>query len=924
MTNKVTVLLEHYPSSITRLNTHLSTIRMHLKAIRTREESLSELKNRKRALASRIEGVEKKLAKMGPENKELAKTNAQLAELRQEMTALTQEVSVESAALGDFKRRSVHEALGIQCSALIELAEKLTALSQCSGAMLQYLDLSPAEPGMGRRPYQGTRATEDLLQDGLRALADVSFKPVSHASYQAWRHGGQQGQGYDAAYYHQQQQGQGQDYQHHPQRTLSADQAPGSAGAYNSNGQEGGVDPLNDYAAYAQHGLNGYVGEASHWQRGANGEEADGQHQQHLREQSSAGGNNGYHYGSSSGGANGPHDISSQYATGSGAGGLPASTSTGSAAGAGAAGVGAAGAGAGAATVLAAAAGPNPWEGGDAPAESDWGRAALGALDNASHANDAGARDLGAQTREAEAAHPPSSSTVTAGAPAIATTTNVKDGAQAGSTTQQQPHKSRDSLAEVENQYGRLTGAPVIANSVTGSADEHQGAEAAGTAPRSDPTGGEAGASAVPASAGAAAAADVSTASASAAQPGSASAVDQDEEALRAYFKSIGSTRAAQEAVRRPASAQGGGAAPSQPARYQAYNSAIAESNGQSSGAGSSAPSTVPGVGAIPVADTSYNSQSAGAAGGADDSGVKKVTAGAFRKGFARNVSSSNIQPPPGGFAGPGNGGSRPQTPSNSAVAAGGRPSAINTHVASAADPASYTSPTRANIPDALTPGGAAAAGRGTDDISVAPLHISKRASQDMGRYPNIISQTNGTADAAPPYSSAAPGPSAGAEAASSSRAENAYSVYGGMAPQSSGSQAPVAPRAQHQLYQDIPRPSSALAGGRPMPSPGGYRDPNAAGPGQIAAPSQHSHHSQPHSHYAQPPPPHQQQQAYYGQQGYFYGSQQQQQQQAPAHHHPQQQHQPYYGAPPPGAGDYSYADPYAAHYAQQQQQHQR
>lgn len=118
-------MLEHYTTAQVRFNAHLSTIRQYFKSIRTREESLADMKSRKRSLGSKIEGVEKKLAKMGPENKELMKTTALLKELRAEMEDLRVEVQTEEAAIGDFKRRTAKEAMGIKCGGLLEFAEKM-------------------------------------------------------------------------------------------------------------------------------------------------------------------------------------------------------------------------------------------------------------------------------------------------------------------------------------------------------------------------------------------------------------------------------------------------------------------------------------------------------------------------------------------------------------------------------------------------------------------------------------------------------------------------------------------------------------------------------------------------------------------------------------------------------------------------------
>lgn len=179
---KVSLLYDHYAAAQNRLNSHLSTVRLHFKSIRTREESLSELKSRKRSLGSDIEKVEKKLAKMGPENKELMKVTAQLKEMRGEMEGLHIEVMNEEAAIGDFKRRTVREALGIKSGALLEMAEKLTIVAEISKLMLEEIPLQPTQPGMPRAEYYGFAKTESLLQEATRCIADVGFSPTGPSS----------------------------------------------------------------------------------------------------------------------------------------------------------------------------------------------------------------------------------------------------------------------------------------------------------------------------------------------------------------------------------------------------------------------------------------------------------------------------------------------------------------------------------------------------------------------------------------------------------------------------------------------------------------------------------------------------------------------------------------------------------------------
>ncbi len=172
---KVSLLYDHYAASQNRLNSHLNTVRLHFKSIRTREESLADLKSRKRSLGSDIEKVERKLAKMGPENKELMKVTAQLKEMRGEMEGLHIEVMNEEAAIGDFKRRTTKEALGIKSGALLEMAEKLTIVAEISKLMLEEIPLQPTQPGMPRAEYYGFAKTESLLQEATRSIADVGF-----------------------------------------------------------------------------------------------------------------------------------------------------------------------------------------------------------------------------------------------------------------------------------------------------------------------------------------------------------------------------------------------------------------------------------------------------------------------------------------------------------------------------------------------------------------------------------------------------------------------------------------------------------------------------------------------------------------------------------------------------------------------------
>lgn len=175
--SKLSLLFDHYTTAQTRFDSHLATLRLHFKSIRTREEGLADLKSRKRSLASKIESVEKKLAKMGPENKELMKTTSMLKEHRSEMESLKVEVSTEEAAIGDFKRRTTKEAMGLKCGGMMELAEKMTIIAEVGRMIIDQIPLDETAPGDLRAEYHGHNRTDELLQEASRSISEVSFAP---------------------------------------------------------------------------------------------------------------------------------------------------------------------------------------------------------------------------------------------------------------------------------------------------------------------------------------------------------------------------------------------------------------------------------------------------------------------------------------------------------------------------------------------------------------------------------------------------------------------------------------------------------------------------------------------------------------------------------------------------------------------------
>jgi chromosome segregation ATPase len=101
-------------------------MREYLKSIRTREENLDELKRRRKTVSSKADAVEKKLSKMGPEHKNLHMQTDSLNVLRAEIRAIDSDIMSEEAALGDFKRSTTRQWVGLKFGGLVECSEKGT------------------------------------------------------------------------------------------------------------------------------------------------------------------------------------------------------------------------------------------------------------------------------------------------------------------------------------------------------------------------------------------------------------------------------------------------------------------------------------------------------------------------------------------------------------------------------------------------------------------------------------------------------------------------------------------------------------------------------------------------------------------------------------------------------------------------------
>lgn len=111
---------------MSRFASHEEAIREQMKSIRSREEQLDELKRRRKSVASKADTAEKKLSKMNPDNKNVQAQTDILSRLRDEMRSLDTEIMNEEASLGDFKRYSIKQWLGLKFGGLQECCQKGT------------------------------------------------------------------------------------------------------------------------------------------------------------------------------------------------------------------------------------------------------------------------------------------------------------------------------------------------------------------------------------------------------------------------------------------------------------------------------------------------------------------------------------------------------------------------------------------------------------------------------------------------------------------------------------------------------------------------------------------------------------------------------------------------------------------------------
>lgn len=95
------------------------------------------------------------MAKMSSENKDLPNVTERLKESRGEMVGLEHSVANEEARLSDFKRETVRNAMGLRLGAMLELAEKMTIISELGRLLIDEVPMETTEPGGMRAPYYG-------------------------------------------------------------------------------------------------------------------------------------------------------------------------------------------------------------------------------------------------------------------------------------------------------------------------------------------------------------------------------------------------------------------------------------------------------------------------------------------------------------------------------------------------------------------------------------------------------------------------------------------------------------------------------------------------------------------------------------------------------------------------------------------------
>ncbi len=108
-----------------------------MKAVRTREENLDDMKRRRKSLMSSADSADRKLSKMSAEHKNFQAQADALNKLRDEIRAIDTDIMNEEANLGDFKRSSAKNWMGLKFGGLMELCEKgVVSIVLCAISLL--------------------------------------------------------------------------------------------------------------------------------------------------------------------------------------------------------------------------------------------------------------------------------------------------------------------------------------------------------------------------------------------------------------------------------------------------------------------------------------------------------------------------------------------------------------------------------------------------------------------------------------------------------------------------------------------------------------------------------------------------------------------------------------------------------------------
>ncbi|KAJ8482479.1 hypothetical protein ONZ51_g5321 [Trametes cubensis] len=172
-----TTLLLHFSSALAAFASHEIAVREHMKAVRSREEALDEMKRRRKSIFNDAEAAERKLSKMNPDNKNLQQQTDLLNRLRDEIRAMDTDIMTEEARLGDFKRTSTRNWMGLKFGGLLECCEKGAILGELGKLVISEIPLEPTQPGLPRPYYTGHARTEFLVAEAARSLAEVYYSP---------------------------------------------------------------------------------------------------------------------------------------------------------------------------------------------------------------------------------------------------------------------------------------------------------------------------------------------------------------------------------------------------------------------------------------------------------------------------------------------------------------------------------------------------------------------------------------------------------------------------------------------------------------------------------------------------------------------------------------------------------------------------